>query len=84
MTRLQALAILEDFLGRDAERRHLPLPLIRMLRGLTRPVHPGMSYLLDLVVAEETERSSFPDASLDWRGSTTVREVVETWAEGGK
>jgi len=84
MTRLQALAVLEEVLGTAAKRRHLPLPLVRFLRGLTRPVHPGMSYLLDLMVAEETGRSSFPDASLDWRGSTTVREVVEGWAEGAK
>lgn len=82
MSRLEALAIVEEALGTSARRRHLPVPVLRVLRGVTRYTHRGMYYLFDLGIAEETRSEGLrPDpAHLDRVGTRTVREIVAGWA----
>jgi uncharacterized protein YbjT (DUF2867 family) len=82
MTRLRALAFVEEALGAQASCRHLPVPALRILRALTRLTHPGLFHLVDLGIAEETRGESLaPDpAALDRVGTRTVPEIVEAWA----
>ncbi len=85
LTRREALEILEDVLGRKAKRRHLPLGVVRALKGLAGPFHPGLRCLLELVVAEEAhpERQPVAPERFDWIGATPLQEVAERWARGG-
>ena len=58
MTRREALVLLEQALGREARRKHVPLPVVKLMRGVLGVVHPGMRYLLDMVLAEEKAREA--------------------------
>lgn len=58
MTRREALVLLEQALGREARRKHIPLPMVKLMRGVLGVVHPGMRYLLDMVLAEEAAREA--------------------------
>ncbi len=80
-SRLEVLAILEEALGRTAKRRHAPVAVVRILRGIVGPFHPGMRHLLELVLEEETRPESVPldPARFQWIGPTRVEEVVERW-----
>jgi uncharacterized protein YbjT (DUF2867 family) len=85
LTRRQALEILEEALGRKAKRRHLPLGVVRAVKGVAGPFHPGLRCLLELVVAEEAhpERQLVAPERFHWIGSTPLREVAERWARDG-
>ncbi len=85
LTRLEALVLLEVALARHAETRHLPLPVVRALRWTVGALSPGMGYLLDLVLAEETGRIGPPPTpeTLDRVGTTRLADVVEAWAREG-
>jgi uncharacterized protein YbjT (DUF2867 family) len=85
LTRRQALQILEEALGRKAKRRHLPLGVVRAVKGVAGPFHPGLRCLLELVVAEEAHPDRQPVAPerFHWIGSTPLQEVAERWARGG-
>jgi uncharacterized protein YbjT (DUF2867 family) len=95
LTRLQVLEILERRLGVQATRSHVPVGMIRVMRAVMGPVHPGFRYLLDLTLAEAAAASASPSAASaspssdgsaplatgpSWQGPTTVEEVVERWA----
>jgi uncharacterized protein YbjT (DUF2867 family) len=82
MSRLDALAVVEEALQMRAKRRHLPVPALRGLRALTRFTHRGLFYLTDMGIAEETRGETLrPDATQLARvGTRTVRHVVEGWA----
>jgi len=58
MTRREALVLLEQALGREARRKHVPLAMVKLMRGVLGVVHPGMRYLLDMVLAEEAAREA--------------------------
>lgn len=58
LTRREALVLLEQALGREARRKHVPLPMVKLMRGVLGVVHPGMRYLLDMVLAEEAAREA--------------------------
>jgi uncharacterized protein YbjT (DUF2867 family) len=58
LTRLQVLEILERRLGVQATRSHVPVGMIRVMRAVMGPVHPGFRYLLDLTLAEATAASA--------------------------
>lgn len=82
MTRVQVLERIEKELGTQAKRRHMPLTLMRVMRTATKPVHPGLSDLISLAIAEETmpDHPGFAPEQLDWQGSQTVDDVVRRWA----
>jgi uncharacterized protein YbjT (DUF2867 family) len=81
-SRLEVLSIIEHELGRTARRRHVPVPVMRVLRTLTGGFHPGLRYLLDMAVAESTvpEDPGWAPARYDWVGRATVRDVIRRWA----
>lgn len=82
MSRVQVLELLERHLGKQAKRKHMPLGLMKMMRLLTKPVHPGLSDLISYAIAEETmpNHQGFVPQHLDWEGPTTVEDVVSRWA----
>jgi uncharacterized protein YbjT (DUF2867 family) len=82
MTRREALELLEKALGREARRKHLPVPWVKLMRGTLGVVHPGMRYLLDLVLAEEAARNggAYPGGpTFDRTGTTRLTTVIERW-----
>ncbi|TVP44524.1 MAG: NAD-dependent epimerase/dehydratase family protein [Gemmatimonadales bacterium] len=83
MTRRDALGVLEIVLGREARRRHLPLPVVQGVRWTVGVVHPGVRFLLDLVLAEERGRLGPPPtpSELDRSGMTQLEELASTWAQ---
>lgn len=85
LSRVEVLAIVERILGRTARRRHVPLAVVRAMKGFMGPLHPGMRYLLDMTIAESTmpDEASWAPRDVDWTGPTTIVQVVERWAEHG-
>jgi uncharacterized protein YbjT (DUF2867 family) len=83
LSRIEALQIVESRLGRTAKRRHVPLLAVRLMKALMGPFHPGMRYLLELVVEEETRPEDIPTdpGRFHWTGSRTLEEVVDRWRE---
>jgi len=83
LSRQQALALFEDALGYPAKVSHLPLPVARVLRTVGGAVNPGLRYLLDLAIAEETHPRgglAIDTGAPDWRGTTRLADVVRRWA----
>jgi uncharacterized protein YbjT (DUF2867 family) len=83
LSRLEVLAIIEEVLGGPARRRHIPIGVIRAMNLVAGSVHPGLRYLLDMVIAEVTlpDHPVWVPPHLDWTGTTTVRAVVQQWAQ---
>jgi uncharacterized protein YbjT (DUF2867 family) len=82
LCRLEVLATIEQTLGRTARRTHVPVTVLRAMRLLAGPFHPGIRYLLDMALAESTmpDDPSWVPRALDWTGPTTVLQVVQRWA----
>jgi uncharacterized protein YbjT (DUF2867 family) len=82
MSRMEMLQLFERHLGRRAKRRHMPLTLMRVMRTLSAPVHPGLNDLISAAIAEETmpNHPGFAPRGIDWQGSTSVEDVVTRWA----
>jgi uncharacterized protein YbjT (DUF2867 family) len=84
MSRVEALELCEEVLGRTAKRAHLPLGVMRAIKALTSRLHPGIHGLLELAIAESTvpdHPTWAPDPDMiDWTGRRTVREVIDEWA----
>lgn len=85
LTRLQVLELIERVLGRQAKRNHVPVGAMRAMRVLLGPLHPGMKYLLDAVLAEETmpDHPAWAPRQVDWTAPTTVEAAVRDWAVKG-
>jgi uncharacterized protein YbjT (DUF2867 family) len=83
LSRLQALELVERVVGRRAKRSHVPILFVRAMRSAVGPLHPGMRYLLDMALDEASRSDDFGPSqhSLDWTGPTTLREVVQRWAD---
>jgi len=85
-SRSEVLGILERELGVRAKRQHLPVPVVKVARSVTRSVHPGVAALLDMAIdeidrggdsADEAERATVV-------GTTTVEDVVRAWVAEGR
>jgi uncharacterized protein YbjT (DUF2867 family) len=85
LSRLDVVELLEQHTGKQAKRRHVPLAMMRLMRTVTRPVHPGLNDVISLAIAEETmpNHPGFAPRDLDWTGPTTVEDVVRHWAGTG-
>lgn len=80
LSRRQVLELIERVLGRTARRRHVPVNVMRVMRAVVGPIHPGMRYLLDMALAETRSRDGAASEALDWTGPKSVAEVVGDWA----
>lgn len=81
LSRVDVLEMTERLLGKKAKRSHAPAAMLRVMKSLTGPFHPGLSYLLDMALAEENpaNREERIPASLDWTAPTCVEEVLNRW-----
>ncbi len=81
MSRLEVLEAIERMLGVKARRRQVPLALLKGVKSLAGPIHPGIRYLLDMVIAESTQPhdAMWAPQNLDWTGPTTVTNVLDRW-----
>ncbi len=84
LSRIQVLEIVERLVGKKAKRSHVPVAMLKIIRVITRPINPGLSYLLDVTLAEEnpSHTDEWAPSRLDWTGPTTVEDVVSRWVEG--
>ncbi len=84
MTRMQSIDLLEGALGVKARRTHVPVPMMRALKVVARPLNPSLGYLVEAALMEETHPELFGYAPGERRlvGSTRLENVVEAWAGG--
>ena len=81
LSRVAALAILEDATGRTAHRSHLPLPLAGLMRTVGGWFNPGLAYLLDAAITEgQPAQPPTHPPDVDVHATTTLRQVAERWA----
>jgi uncharacterized protein YbjT (DUF2867 family) len=84
MSRRDALALLERAVGKTARRQHLPVPIVRLVRAASGPLHPGVHALLDLAL-DEIARGGDPADEADRAdvvGTKRVADVVAAWSAG--
>ena len=83
LTRLQMIELAERVLGITARKSQIPVLMMRVMRTATRFVNPGLSYLIDFSLAENTRPEAFAwtPAEADIVGSTALQTVIEHWAE---
>lgn len=81
MSRIEVLEVIEWLLGKKAKRSHLPVGVMRVMKGISKPLNPGLSYLIDTVLAEEnpSNEEEWAPAVLDWTGAKKVDDVVHRW-----
>lgn len=84
ISRREALALVEEALGVQAKRQHLPVGVMRVMRALTPALHPGLHALIDLALDEIVRGGDPADEAqrADWVGPTRVQDVVQAWANG--
>jgi nucleoside-diphosphate-sugar epimerase len=83
----QVAAIFEKFSGRPAKVNHIPLPAMRMMRVLTRPVKPMLSLQITGGILMDTE-----DQTCDMRATLQkypvklirLEEIARRMAESTK
>lgn len=82
-SRIQVLEIIERLLGKKAKRSHLPTGILRVMKVLSKPLNPSLSYLLEATLAEEypSRPEDWKPGNLDWIAPTSVEGVVKRWIE---
>jgi uncharacterized protein YbjT (DUF2867 family) len=80
LSRVEVFELIERAIGRPGRRLHVPLAAVRVLHAMGRVAHPGLGYLLGLVLAEEADGGAAQKTEATWVGPTTVRDVVARWA----
>jgi uncharacterized protein YbjT (DUF2867 family) len=75
---MDVVRLYERFAGRKARVMHVPLGLLRTVSTLTRPLHPGMSQVLQVGVLADTADQRFDAQSLQERFQITMTEL-EDW-----
>lgn len=79
LTDLQVVAVFEKTSGRTAKVTHVPLAVPRMLAGVLRPVHSGMSRIMLAAVVAETSDQTFDRAPFPTTRLIGER-TLEEWA----
>lgn len=84
LSRRDALAYLERRLGRRADVVTMKPESLQVMRGASGMLNPGVNWLADHFLAEESRPDHFgwqPDPIRDHVGPRTLDEVVRAWAE---
>jgi uncharacterized protein YbjT (DUF2867 family) len=81
LTSLQVVKIFEQATGKTAKVVHLPLPVLRGVSQVMRPVHPGVSRILKAAIVGETTDQRFDPGPLLARVPLTLTRL-ESWARG--
>ncbi len=80
MSRLEALEVLEEALGREARRRHLPRSVATVMKSVGGLLNPGLGYLLEMALAEGRPPGTSTPPDMEIRGIVTLGEVAAAWA----
>jgi uncharacterized protein YbjT (DUF2867 family) len=84
LTLLQFAATIERVTGRAASKQHIPLPMMRVMAALTRPINPVFSRQIRSAIVMDTADMTFDPAatlSLFPMQLTPLERVVRTWYE---
>lgn len=84
LTLLQFAATIERVTGRAASKQHIPLPMMRVLAALTRPINPAFSRQVRSAIVMDTADMTFdPTATLTLfpMELTPLERVVRAWYE---
>jgi uncharacterized protein YbjT (DUF2867 family) len=81
LSQMQVVEIIEQLLGKKAKRNQIPSWLLRAVRVVSRPLHPGVSNLLEAALAETdaSHHEGKKQIHLDWVGPTRVEDVAKRW-----
>jgi len=75
----QIVAVFERMTGKPAKVVHLPLPVLRAVSRVARPLHPGVSRILQAAIVGETTDQRFDPAPLLARIPLKLTRL-EDWA----
>jgi uncharacterized protein YbjT (DUF2867 family) len=59
LTNMQVVALYEEIAGRKAKVSHIPLPILRLMSPLLRPLKPGLSQVMGVSIHDETADCTF-------------------------
>ena len=77
LTLLQVAAMFERMTGHTASKQRIPLPVMRLMRVLTRPVNPAFSRLIATGVVMDTQDMIFDPAETLTRVPTCLTRMEE-------
>lgn len=75
----QVVEVFERVSGRKAKITHVPLPVLRAMCKAMKPVHPGISRVIQSGIASETKDQTFDTAEFLTRIPITLT-TLEQWA----
>jgi uncharacterized protein YbjT (DUF2867 family) len=61
---MQVVELYEDIAGRQVKVSHIPLPMLRLMAPLLRPVKPGLSTVMEVSIHDETADCTFDTSEL--------------------
>jgi uncharacterized protein YbjT (DUF2867 family) len=81
MSQMQVIELIERLLGKKAKRSRIPTWFLQTVRIISKPLHPGVSNLLEAALAEtgSARHDEKTSAHLDWVGPTRVEDVAKRW-----
>jgi len=81
ITQVQFVRLIEEASGRESRVRHIPLPMMRIMRAITQPINPVFSRQILAGIIMDTEDMTFDPAEtlklLPMR-LTPLQEVIES------
>jgi uncharacterized protein YbjT (DUF2867 family) len=81
LTNMEVVGIYEKLAGKRAKVKHLPLGILKIMFKAIRPVHPGLSQIIQAGIYTDTVTSSFNPVSTLADFPVVVRRL-EDWATG--
>lgn len=79
LTAHQVVETFERVSGRKARVRHIPIPAVRVMARVMKPIHPGVSRIMRVAIQDETADQTF-DASLLRTKVPVTLTSLEQWA----
>lgn len=82
MSRLEALAILEQASGRTASRSHLPPAVARLIGRIGGIINPGLGYLMEVAAGKEADPGTVRPPDRMITPTRSFDDVAAAWAAG--
>lgn len=79
LTAHQVVEVFEKVSGRKARIRHIPIPMVRVMARVMKPVHPGVSRIMRVSIQDETADQTFDPSLLRTKVPITLTSLEE-WA----
>jgi uncharacterized protein YbjT (DUF2867 family) len=79
LTNMQVVQLYEKLAGRTAKVSHVPLGMLKVMYRVLRPVHPGLSQVIQSSIYADTLNSSFDPAAMLAAYPVTLTRL-EDWA----